>query len=245
MIAVRLSENRLVERGDHEIRRCTFIPGDEVDPLVAGFCARLRLDEVYLSPGGVAAAIRDPWVEVLTYVRGGAVRQEDSMGYAGVLRADDIQHRIARANDGHRAVNSSRTDWANLFQVFLRLGERGQYRAPEQRRFNASERRGRLALVAARDPSRGSLLLHQDARVYSALLERGQHVVHELARGRAGWLHVVDGEATLGDLTLTGGDGAGVTAENAVSVTAQKPTELLLIDVTESKAESPTNGGCA
>jgi quercetin 2,3-dioxygenase len=58
-------------------------------------------------------------------------------------------------------------------------------------------------------------------------------VVHELAQGRSAWLHVVQGELTLGDIVLTAGDGAGVTAKRAVSLTAREGSELLLLDLGE------------
>ena len=67
--------------------------------------------------------------------------------------------------------------------------------------------------------------------MYSAVLERGQHVVHELTSGRSAWLHLVQGEVTLGDLVLTTGDGAGISAERSVSLTARQESEFLLLDV--------------
>lgn len=67
-----------------------------------------------------------------------------------------------------------------------------------------------------------------------AMLDPGQHVVHELLSGRSAWLHVVKGEVTLGDITLTPGDGAGISAERAVSFTARGQTEVLLVDVRQA-----------
>jgi redox-sensitive bicupin YhaK (pirin superfamily) len=55
--------------------------------------------------------------------------------------------------------------------------------------------------------------------------------VRELAPGRCAWLHIVQGEVTLGDFVLGTGDGAGVTAEPAVSLTAREESEILLIDL--------------
>lgn len=81
-----------------------------------------------------------------------------------------------------------------------------------------------------------SLQLHHDTWIYSALLVPGQHVVHKLTPGRAAWLHIVQGEVAFGDLVLTTGDGAGVTAERSVSLTAREDTELLLLDVVEHEA---------
>jgi redox-sensitive bicupin YhaK (pirin superfamily) len=56
-------------------------------------------------------------------------------------------------------------------------------------------------------------------------------VVHELHEGRSAWLHVVEGEVTLGDVILSSGDGAGLTAERTVSLTAREETEILLVDL--------------
>jgi redox-sensitive bicupin YhaK (pirin superfamily) len=64
-----------------------------------------------------------------------------------------------------------------------------------------------------------------------ALLDSGQHVVHELSQGRRAWLHIVEGEVTLDDVVLTTGDGAGLTAERAVSFTATEAAEILLLDL--------------
>ena len=75
--------------------------------------------------------------------------------------------------------------------------------------------------------------------MYSALLEPGQHVVHTLTPGRAAWLHIVQGEVTFGDLVLTTGDGAGVTAERSVSLTAREDSEILLVDVAEHQDHGP------
>jgi hypothetical protein len=78
--------------------------------------------------------------------------------------------------------------------------------------------------------------------MYSAMLDPGQHVVHELSQGRSAWLHLVQGEVTLGDIVLRTGDGAGVTAERAVSLTAREETEILLLDLGEERPRSPNNG---
>ena len=75
--------------------------------------------------------------------------------------------------------------------------------------------------------------------MFSAMLDPGQHVVHELSQGRSAWLHLVQGEVTLGDVVLTIGDGAGVTSERAVSFTAREETEILLLDLGEPAPASP------
>jgi redox-sensitive bicupin YhaK (pirin superfamily) len=75
------------------------------------------------------------------------------------------------------------------------------------------------------------------------MLSPGKHVVHELGQDRRAWLHLVEGEVTLGDVVLSTGDGAGVTAERVVSLTARVETEILLVDLGDERPRSATDGG--
>lgn len=193
------------------------------------------LDENRLPPrADVPRHARDE-AEIVTYVREGTVAYEDSMGHAGVIHAGEFQRMTSALGARHSEANASRADWAHVFQIRLRHSASELEPGREQKRFSAAERRGGLCVVASPDARRGSLRLHQDTRMYSALLEPGQHVVHELSPERAAWLHVVQGEVTLGDLVLTAGDGAGVTTERAVSLTARENSEILLFDVADAQ----------
>jgi quercetin 2,3-dioxygenase len=209
----------------------TFDPLDRTDDLADGFGTLESLDESRLPPrADVPRHARDE-AEIVTYVREGAVTYEDSMGHSGVIHAGEFQRMSAVAGARHSETNASRSDWAHVFQVRLRCPASVLEPGREHKRFSAAERRGGLCIVASPDARKGSLRLHQDARMYSALLEPGQHVVHELASERAAWLHLVQGEVRLGDLVLTAGDSAGVTTERAVSLTAREDTEILMFDV--------------
>jgi redox-sensitive bicupin YhaK (pirin superfamily) len=72
--------------------------------------------------------------------------------------------------------------------------------------------------------------------LYSSLLDRGQHIIHELSEGRSAWLHIVQGAVTLGSVLLNAGDGAGILDERAVSMTAREGTEILLLDLGQPAA---------
>jgi redox-sensitive bicupin YhaK (pirin superfamily) len=130
-------------------------------------------------------------------------------------------------------MNALRTDWTHVFQIWLRPSEAGLEHSNEQKRICAGERREGLRIVASRDGRGASLHIQQDALIYSALLYRGQHVVHALSEGRSAWLHVVQGELDLGGIILTMGDGVGVAAEHVVSLTARENAEILLLDLGE------------
>lgn len=209
----------------------TLLPSLRTNPLAESYDNLEILNEDRLPPA--ASMTRHPHydAEVLTYVREGSLAYKDSTGRSGVIHAGEFQRMSAGRGIRHVETNASQTDWTHVFQLWLRPSDGDPEPGHEQKRFSAAERRDKLCAVASPDARRGSLRIRQDVSIYSALLRAGQQVVHEIAPGRYTWLHVVQGEVTLGELVLATGDGAGVTAERSVSVTAREETEILLFDL--------------
>lgn len=231
MITLRRGDERRQDPEGRQEAWVTFHPQDRTGPLVDGFGVLERLEERRLPPGGALRRHRHREAEVVTYVREGALAYEDSPGHSGVIQAGEFERQTAGSR--HRETNASQTDATHLFRIWLHPWEAGLAPSREQRRFSVAQRHGGLCLVVSPDARKGSLRIHQDVLVYSALLDPGQHVIHELPSGRRAWLHLVEGEATLGELLLTAGDGAGVEAERAVSFTVRERAEVLLLDLVE------------
>ena len=93
------------------------------------------------------------------------------------------------------------------------------------------EKHNRLRLVASRDAADGSLLIHQDARIYLSNLDEGHSVHHGLEQGRHAWLQVLRGAVTLNDQALTASDGAAVSEEVSLEIVASQPAEIMLFDL--------------
>jgi redox-sensitive bicupin YhaK (pirin superfamily) len=230
MITLRRStERRHVKRGRQEIWN-TFYPPDGTDAFADDFGALVVFDEMRLAPGESTESLPGDEVEMVTYVYKGSLSHEDSTGGSGVIRAGEFQRRSTGHRVRHKETNASRSTWAHAFRISLRPEEVGLDAAREEQRFTAAQRRNALCVVASPDGRKGSLRIHQDALVYSSILDPGHHLFLELAPGRTAWLHVVYGEATLDGIVLTQGDGVGVTKEPSVSLTVQENTEMLLVD---------------
>jgi quercetin 2,3-dioxygenase len=233
MITLRRTKERQHDQQKKPEEWFTFPHADASGPFAGGFGALESLREAHLNPG--ASIPRKPRhdSEIVTYVREGALSYEDSLGRSGVIQAGEFQRATTGRRIRYRETNVSRVDVAHVFQLWLRPTAAGldPEQEQEQKRFSVAERRDRLCVVASEDARSASLRLHEDVVVYSALLARGQHVVHELAPGRCAWLHVVQGELSLGETLLTAGDGAGFTAERVLSLTAREASELLLLDL--------------
>ena len=245
MITVRRSKERRHDRRRGGEVWLTFSPRDRADPLADGFGTLESLEEDRLPPGAAVPLRPRRDAEIVTYVLEGTLAYQDSTGRSGVIRAGEFERITAGRGVRHEERNASRTDWAHVFRIWLRPKEPGREPDHEQKRFTAAERRDRLRVVASPDARQASLRIHQDVLIHSALLEPGQHVVHELSHGRSAWIHVVQGEVTLGDIVLTAGDGAGVTGERAVSLTARETASILLLDVGEQLPRLPKLTGTA
>lgn len=231
MIMLRRATERRHDRQRKQDIWHTFNSDSRDDPLASGFRTLEALDENRLGPGGGARRHSHRNAEIVTYVREGALAHEDTLGRSGVIHAGEFQCMAAGNGIRHSETNVSRTDSAHVFQIWLRSSEAGLEPTHEQKRFSAADRRGELRVIASPDGRRGSLMVHQDALIYSALLDPGLHVVYALSPGRSAWLHIVEGEVKFGDVVLSAGDGAGITGERAVSLTAREETEILLFDL--------------
>jgi redox-sensitive bicupin YhaK (pirin superfamily) len=231
MITLRSATERHHDRRRIQADWRPFQADDREEVLTDGFGSLELLNENRLPPG--ASVPRHPPcdAEIVTYVREGALAYEDSAGCSGAIQAGEFQRTTSGCGIWHSERNSSSTEWAHIFQMWVRPSRADLAPNYEQRRFSAAERRGMLCIVASPDARKGSLHINQDALLYSAMLDPGQHVIHELTPGRSAWLHIVEGQATLEDTALTTGDGAGVTDECAVSLTAREKTEILLLDI--------------
>jgi redox-sensitive bicupin YhaK (pirin superfamily) len=235
MISVRRAFSRHHERRRAQHAWLSFDPAQPDDPLAHGFGRLECFNEERLGPGGrVTRPAHD--AEVLTYACEGTLACEDSLGRASLLHAGEFQRMTVTQGLRHSLSNASRSDDAHAFQLWLRPAPTSLEAGVQLKRFSSAQRRGGLCLIASQDAARGSLRLLQDTRVYSSLLERGHHLVHELAPGRTAWLHVVSGGVALDDLVLQAGDAAAVVGERCVSFTATIASELVLVDLSPDQA---------
>lgn len=231
MIRVRPADER--GRSEHGWldSRHTFSFADYHDPAHMGFGVLRVINDDRVEPARGFGTHPHRDMEIISYVVDGALEHGDSMGNGSVIRPGDVQRMSAGTGVLHRELNPSKTERVRFLQVWIVPERRGLEPGYEQRAFAASERRGKWRLVASRDARDGSLTVHQDASLYSTLLEPGERVSFPLREGRAAWLQVVRGRVTAGDHALAEGDGAAVTSEPEVVIEATDASELLLFEL--------------
>src|SRR5439155_20577302 len=159
--------------------------------------ARRVTNEDRVAPGKGFGTHPHRDMEIISYMRDGELRHEDSMGTGSVINVGDVQRMTAGTGVLHSERNASDTKPAHFLQIWLHPDRKRLQPGYEQRTFPLERRRGRLTLIASRDSREGSIAVHQDVEVFSAVLAPGQRVTHALKRGRHAWIQIARGDVTL------------------------------------------------
>lgn len=209
----------------------TFSFSDYYDPKHMHFRALRVMNEDFVQPGGGFGTHPHNDMEIVTYVLEGALEHKDSMGNGEVLRPGEIQRMSAGTGITHSEFNPSTDEPVHLYQIWLFPEGKGIEPSYEQKRFADEERHNRLRLVASRDAADGSLLIHQDVRIYISSLDTGKQLRHTLAIGRYAWLQVLRGSVSLNGQVLETSDGAAVSDERELTIEAHVDAEVMLFDL--------------
>jgi redox-sensitive bicupin YhaK (pirin superfamily) len=201
------------------------------DPAQMGFRALRVINEDRVQPGQGFGMHGHRDMESITYVLDGALEHRDSLGTGSVLRPGEFQRMSAGTGIRHSEFNPSSIEPVHFYQIWLLPNQKGLSPSYEQKSFPEVERHGRLRLVASPDARDGSLLIHQDARVYLSTLDADEEVGYELQLGRHAWLQVLRGSVALNGQALGTSDGAAVSGETRLSIQATESSEVMLFDL--------------
>lgn len=171
-------------------------------------------------------------MEIVTYVREGAITHEDHLGNRGRTEAGDVQVMSAGSGIVHAEYNME-SEPALIYQIWIRTDARGHAPRWANRQFPKGERAGQLVALASgrpEDKDAGALHINQNAAVLGATLKAGQAITHAMAPGRCGYLAVAKGTVTLNGQPMGTRDGAAIQDEPTLTITAMEDAEILLVD---------------
>jgi len=211
--------------------RHTFSFSSYYDPRHMGFRSLRVINEDRVTPGQGFGEHSHRDMEILSYVVSGGLGHRDSMGKSEVIRPHEWQRMTAGTGVRHSEMNASKTEPVHFFQIWIMPEAESIAPGYEQKLFAPEEKSGRLRLVASHDGREGSLKIHQDVSVYNALLKGGEAVEHRLEPGRHAWLQVVKGTVELNGTRLGVGDGAAVSEESTLTISAGDDSEVILFDL--------------
>ncbi len=167
-------------------------------------------------------------MEIITYVRSGAISHRDSLGNEGVTRAGEVQVMSAGTGITHAEHNETDEE-TTLYQIWITPREKNVLPRWEHASFPTAD--GLHLLVSGRTQDHGgaALMIHQDAAIYGGNLAAGSTHRHILQGD--GYVLVARGCVVINGVTLNQGDGAAITGEAALEIAAQENSELLIIEV--------------
>jgi quercetin 2,3-dioxygenase len=189
------------------------------------------INEDRVAPGGGFGTHPHRDMEIISYVLSGELAHKDSLGNGSVIRPGDVQRMSAGSGVRHSEFNPSNTAGVHFLQIWIKPDAAGIQPSYEEKHFSDKEKQGRLRLIASPDGADGSVVIHQDARLYVGRFDGDERATFDVRPGRRAYVHVVRGQASVNGHELVGGDALKVVNTPAVSVEHGRGAEVLLFDL--------------
>ena len=171
-------------------------------------------------------------MEIITYVRKGAITHKDNLGNQGRTAAGDVQVMSAGTGITHSELNEE-GEPTQIFQIWIMPDEKGLPPAWGSKPFPKAERSGSfVTLASGLSGDTDALPIRANARVVAATLEAGQSAEYHIAAGRKVYLVPASGRIEVNGVALAAGDGLAIGDELLLQVSAQEESEIVLVDVT-------------
>ena len=170
-------------------------------------------------------------MEIITYVRSGAITHQDSLGNRGRTEAGDVQVMSAGSGIAHSEMNEEDVA-TQIFQIWIMPDERGLPPSWGTKPFPKGERSGSFVTLASGLPGdTDALPIRTNARLVAATLKAGQSTEYHIAPGRKVYLVPASGEIEINGVVAAAGDGVAISDESLLKVSAQQDSEIVLVDV--------------
>jgi redox-sensitive bicupin YhaK (pirin superfamily) len=209
----------------------SFSFADYWDPRHVEFGPLRVINEDRVVPGAGFGTHGHRDMEIISYVLEGELAHKDSTGTSSVIRQGDVQRMSAGRGVMHSEFNNSQSQPVHFLQIWIQPDVTGIAPEYEQKRFEPEQKRGRLRLVASPDGADGSVRIHQDARLFTALLDGAERTALEVASGRRLYVHVARGKVTANGEVLDAGDALKLTDTPALSLADGSGAEVLVFDL--------------
>jgi quercetin 2,3-dioxygenase len=209
----------------------TFSFDQYYDPRYMGFRTLRVINEDFVAGGRGFPKHGHRDMEIITYILEGALKHEDSMGNGSVIRPGDVQRMTAGTGVRHSEQNASEREQVHLLQIWILPHTVDLEPGYEQKAFSEDERCGRLKLIASEDGTDGSVLVHQDVKLFASIISAGEQVEHTMDQQRHAWIQVARGAINVNGEKADQGDGVIVAGESTLQIRAEENAEVLLFDL--------------
>jgi redox-sensitive bicupin YhaK (pirin superfamily) len=231
MITIRRAEDRGHANHGWLDSYHTFSFAGYRDPQHMGFRTLRVINEDRVAAGQGFGTHGHSDMEIVSYVLEGELEHVDSMGNGKVLRPGEFQRISAGKGITHSEFNPSSDRATHFYQIWILPERKGIVPSYEQKAFSKDGRKNQLQLVAARSGEQGSIVMHQDAKIYLADLSDGQKVSYPIPPGRHVWIQVLRGEVLVNDELLRTSDAAAISDEPNLTLQSPVQAEIMLFDL--------------
>ena len=203
------------------------------NPARRGFGSLLVVNDDKITGGRGFGTHPHDNMEIITYVRAGAISHKDSMGNEGRTGAGDVQVMSAGTGVFHGEYNMENED-TRLYQIWIEPNVRDVAPRWEAKEFPKEQVTGALAVLVSGQPEHAAteaLAIHQDAAIYGGTLKAGTSITQSVKH--QAYILASVGAFTVNGTPMKQGDGAEVTGEKTLILTATTDAEVLVIDVPE------------
>jgi redox-sensitive bicupin YhaK (pirin superfamily) len=209
-----------------------FSFADYHDPKRMGWGALRVWNDDEIAPGTGFPPHPHADMEIITYVRQGAITHRDSLGNEGRTAAGDVQVMSAGTGIRHAEYNLE-PETTTLFQIWILPSNRGGKPSWGAKPFPKGDRSGRfVALASGVDEDGDALPIRADARVLGATLKAGETAEYLSAEDRRVYLVPAGGSIEVNGVPIAERDGAAIEGERQLRITAKEDAEIILVDVT-------------
>jgi len=229
MLKIRFAAERGVTRTSWLDSQHTFSFGDYYDPEQMGFYTLRVINQDIIKPDTGFATHAHKDMEILTYVLKGAVTHKDSLGNETIIQPGEIQRMSAGTGVKHSEYNKSKTEILELLQIWIAPAQKGLPPSYQQNTFKP-EQTG-LQLLVSSDGIEESLLIHQQAKLFRGYLLSEQTLELPVVTHTHFWLQLISGQLLLNYQLLNPGDGAAISNEDLIKITANEKAEFLLFEL--------------
>ena len=209
----------------------SFSFADYYDPQYVQFGPLRVINEDRVAPGMGFGTHAHRDMEIISYVLEGELAHKDSMGNGSVIRPGDVQRMSAGTGVRHSEYNHAAHDTTHFLQIWIMPAQNGIEPGYEEKHFEAADKRGKLRLVASQDGADGSVVVHQDVRLYAGLFDGEEAATLALAPGRRAYVYVARGRVLINGTALEAGDAARLESVGEVALSGGDEAEVLVFDL--------------
>ncbi len=209
----------------------SFSFGSYHDPRYMGWGNLRVINEDRVAPGMGFGKHGHRNMEIISYVLAGELAHQDSMGNVKGIPPGDVQRMSAGSGVTHSEFNHAKDQTTHFLQIWIEPNVLEIEPGYEQLSIPATEKEGKLHLIASGDRKDGAVKIHADANVYAGLLNGPQSATLQLNPKRKAYVHLIRGALNVNDQLLNAGDALMIENESQLKIKNGKGAEILVFDL--------------